>query len=189
MVSDMNADTKKEIRNRMERAIEAVRSELAKLRTGKASPALLDGVAVEYYGSKVPLRQVANISAPEPRLIVIQPWERNMLAEIERAILKSDLGLNPTNDGIVIRIPIPQLTEERRISLVKIAKKVGEDGKIVVRNIRREVNDKLKKMEKNSEISEDEMHRAQNEIQEVTDSSIKKIDEILALKEKEIMEI
>jgi len=185
----MIAELKKDTKERMQRAIETVRSELAKLRTGKATPALLDGITVEYYGSKVPLRQVANISAPEPRLIVIQPWERNMLAEIERAILKSDLGFNPTNDGIAVRIPIPQLTEERRLSLVKLAKKVGEEGKISVRNIRRDTNDKLKKMEKSSEISEDEMYRAQDEIQEYTDNGIKKIDHILELKEAEIMEI
>ena len=185
----MIADTKKETKNRMERTIEALRSELAKLRTGKASPALLDGVTVEYYGSKVPVRQVANISAPEPRLIVIQPWERNMLAEIERAILKSDLGLNPTNDGIVIRIPIPQLTEERRHSLVKIAKKVGEDGKIVIRNIRRDANEQLKNLKKQNEISEDELFKCQSEVQKITDDYIKKSDAIFSAKEKEIMEI
>ena len=180
---------KNDAKRRMEMAVENVRSELAKLRTGKATPALLDGITVEYYGSRVPLKQVANVGAPEPRLLVIQPWEKSLLGEIEKEILKSDLGLNPTNDGLVIRIPIPQLTEERRQSLVKLAKKFGEEGKIAIRNVRRDANEKLKKAEKNHEISEDNMHTAQEDIQKMTDDFIKKIDEILALKEKEIMEI
>jgi len=185
----MIEETKKDTQNRMELTLENVRGELARLRTGKATPALLDGIHVEYYGSNMPLKQVANVSAPEPRLLVVQPWDRNLLGEIEKAILKSDLGLNPTNDGIVIRIPIPALTEERRKSLVKVAKKIGEDGKIAIRNIRRDANEKLKKAEKNHEISEDDLHRAQDKVQEITDDFIKKIDELLALKEKEIMEI
>jgi len=173
----------------MELSVESIRSELAKLRTGKATPTLLDNISVDYYGANTPLRQVANVSAPEPRLLVIQPWEKNLLGEIEKAILKSDLGLNPTNDGIVIRIPIPQLTEERRHALVKIAKKIGEDGKIAIRNIRRDANDHLKKAEKIHDISEDELHRALDDTQHVTDDFIKKIDEILILKEKDIMEV
>lgn len=185
----MIEETKKDAQKRMELSLETVRNELARLRTGKATPALLDSITVNYYGSNVPLRQVANISAPEPRLLVIQPWERTMLGEIEKAILKSDLGLNPTNDGIVVRIPIPTLTEERRIALVKVAKKIGEEGKIAIRNIRRDANEKLKKAEKNHEISEDELHLAQEKIQEITDTFIKKIDELLQHKEKEIMEI
>lgn len=179
--------TKKDAKERMEKALETVRSDFAKLRTGKATPALLDGIRIDYYGTPTPLKQVANISAPEPRLLVVQPWERNMLAEIERAIIKSDLGLNPTNDGIVIRIPIPQLSEERRRELVKIAKKNAEEGRVAVRNIRRDVNERLKKAEKAGEISEDESRNAQEDIQKLTDEYIKKIDDLLASKEKEIM--
>ncbi len=178
---------KKDAKERMEKAVETVRSDFAKLRTGKATPALLDGIKVDYYGNPVPIKQVANVSAPEPRLLVVQPWERRMLADIERAIIKSDLGLNPANDGIVIRIPIPQLSEERRRDLVKVAKKNAEEGRVAVRNIRRDINEKLKKAEKAGEISEDESRDAQNDIQKLTDDYIKKIDELLALKEKEIM--
>ena len=180
-------NVKKETKERMEKAVDVVRSEFAKLRTGKASPALLDNIKVDYYGSTMPIKQVANISAPEPRLLVIQPWEKSMLAEIERAIQKSDLGFNPSSDGIVIRIPIPQLTEERRKDLVKIAKKHAEEGKISIRNVRRDANEKLKQAEKVSEVSEDQMHDGQNDVQKLTDDYVKKIDEILELKEKEIM--
>ncbi len=183
----MIENTKKDARMRMEKAVELLRADLLKLRTGKATPALLDSVTVDYYGSRMPIKQVANISAPEPRLLVIQPWEKNMLGEIEREILKSDLGLNPTNDGIVIRIPIPQLTEDRRRDLVKIAKKSAEDSKVAIRNVRRDANEKLKQAQKSSDISEDNMHDAQDDIQKLTDEFVKKIDEIVALKEKEIM--
>ncbi|OPZ73115.1 MAG: Ribosome-recycling factor [bacterium ADurb.Bin478] len=182
-------DVKKDVKHRMDQAVETVRTELAKLRTGKASPAILDGITVNYYGANTPLRQVGNVSAPEPRLLVVQPWDRSLLGEIEKAILKSDLGLNPTNDGIVIRVPIPTLTEERRQSLVKVAKKITEDGRVAVRNIRRDANEKLKKLEKDHKISEDDLHRSQDEMQKLTDECVKKLDEILALKEKEIMEI
>jgi len=185
----MVEEIKKDVKHRMEAAVENVRGELAKLRTGKATPAILDGITVNYYGTNTPLRQAANVSAPEPRLLVIQPWDRSMLGEIEKAIQKSDLGLNPTNDGIVVRIPIPQLTEERRVSLVKVAKKVAEEGRIAVRNVRRDGIERLKKLEKESKISEDEMHRSQENVQSMTDDLIKKIDEILVLKEKDIMEI
>ncbi len=187
MVIDMIERVKKDARARMEKAVDVLRSEFAKLRTGKATPALLDGISVDYYGNATPIKQVANISAPEPRLLVIQPWEKNMLGEIEKAILKSDLGLNPTNDGIVIRIPIPQLTEERRRDLVKVAKKHAEESKVAIRNVRRDANEKLKRAQKSSEISEDNMHDAQDDIQKLTDDFVKKIDEMLALKEKEIM--
>jgi ribosome recycling factor len=182
-------EVKKDVKHRMEQAIESVRSELAKLRTGKATPAILDGITVNYYGTNTPLRQVGNVSAPEPRLLVIQPWDRSLLAEIEKAIQKSDLGLNPINDGIVIRIPIPTLTEERRQSLVKVGKKIAEDGRVAVRNIRRDANEKLKKLEKDHKISEDDLHRSQDDMQKMTDDFVKKLDEILALKEKDIMEI
>jgi ribosome recycling factor len=185
----MIEDVKKDVKHRMEQAVETVRQELSKLRTGKASPAILDGITVNYYGTNTPLRQVANVSAPEPRLLVVQPWDRGLLGEIEKTILKSDLGLNPTNDGIVIRIPIPALTEERRQSLVKVAKKITEDGRVAIRNVRRDANEKLKKLEKDSKISEDELRRSQDETQKMTDEYIKKLDDILALKEKDIMEI
>lgn len=185
----MIEDVKKDVKHRMEQAVETVRQELSKLRTGKASPAILDGITVNYYGTNTPLRQVANVSAPEPRLLVVQPWDRGLLGEIEKTILKSDLGLNPTNDGIVIRIPIPALTEERRQSLVKVAKKITEDGRVAIRNVRRDANEKLKKLEKDSKISEDDLRRSQDETQKMTDEYIKKLDEILALKEKDIMEI
>lgn len=186
---DMIEEIKKNTQLRMDKAIENLRSGYVKLRTGKATPALLDSITVNYYGSQMPIKQVANISAPEPRLLVIQPWEKSMLGEIEKAILKSDLGFNPTNDGIVCRIPIPQLTEERRRDLVKIAKKEAEEGKIAIRNVRRETNEKLKKAEKNRDISEDIMHTTIEEIQKMTDDCVKKIDEILEVKEKEIMGI
>ncbi|MBN2356256.1 ribosome recycling factor [candidate division KSB1 bacterium] len=185
----MIEEIKKDVRHRMDLAVESVRNELAKLRTGKASPAILDGLTINYYGTNTPLRQLANVSAPEPRLLVIQPWDRSLLGEIEKAILKSDLGLNPTNDGIVVRIPIPSLTEERRESLVKVAKKIAEEGRVAIRNVRRDANDKLKKLEKDHSISEDAMHRGQDEIQSVTDELVKKIDEILTLKETEILEV
>ncbi len=173
---------------RMKKAVEATESELAKIRTGKASPAILDTIRVEYYGNNVPIKQVASISAPEPRLIVIQPWEKRMLSEIEKAIMKSDLGLNPVNDGTVIRVPFPPLTEERRRDLVKLVHKLGEEGRVAVRNIRRDANEKLKKAEKNHEISEDDLHRGQKEIQELTDEYIEKIDKVIQAKEKEILE-
>ncbi len=189
MVSKMIDSTKNEAKKKMELAVESVRGDFVKLRTGKATPALLDGIQVEYYGSNVPLKQVANVSAPEPRLLVVQPWEKNLISEIEKSILKSDLGFNPTNDGIVIRIPIPQLTEERRQAMVKLAKKAGEDGKIAIRNIRRDANEKLKKSQKASDISEDEMHTAQEDVQKLTDDFVKKIDELVVIKEKEILEI
>ncbi len=189
MVNDMIEETKNDAKKRMDQSLESLKVEFARLRTGKASPALLDSISIEYYGSKMPVRQVANVSAPEPRLIVVQPWDKKMLGEIEKAILKSDLGLNPTNDGIVVRVPIPQLTEERRVSLVKLAKKAGEDSKIAVRNIRRDANEKLKKLEKDHVISEDNMHNAQDDIQKITDDYIKKIDDLVSAKEKDIMEI
>jgi ribosome recycling factor len=185
----MIEEIKKDSTHRMDLAVESLRGELAKLRTGKATPALLDGISIDYYGSKMQLKQVANVSAPEPRLLVIQPWEKTLLGEIERTILKSDLGLNPTNDGIVIRIPIPQLTEERRQTLVKVAKKIGEEGKVAIRNIRRDANEKIKKAEKDHKISEDDSRKGQDQIQKITDDYTKKIDEILTHKEKDILEV
>lgn len=173
----------------MQKAVENTKDELKKIRTGKASPALLDTIRVSYYGSTVPIKQVASINTPEPRLITIQPWEKNMIGEIEKAILKSDLGLNPVNDGILIRLPIPQLTEERRKDLVRLCHKLAEEGRVAVRNIRRDANDKLKKSEKEHAISEDQYHTTIDEVQQVTDKYIVEIDEILKHKEEEIMEV
>ncbi|MBC7186312.1 MAG: ribosome recycling factor [Calditrichaeota bacterium] len=175
-------------KRRMRASVENITAELAKIRTGKASAALLDAVRVEYYGAQVPIKQVANIGVPEPRLITIQPWDRTVIGAIEKAILKADLGLNPINDGHLIRLPIPELTEERRKELVKVCKKIAEEGRIAVRNVRRDANDKLKLAEKNHEISEDDSHRYQEKVQELTDEIIKEIDQLLEKKEAEIME-
>ena len=185
---DIN-ELKKDADHRMKRAVENIKQEFAKIRTGRATPALLDGVKVSYYGSIVPLSQAATITIPEPRLIAIQPWDRNMISEIEKAILKSDLGLTPSNDGTFVRIPIPQLSEERRKDLARLVKKFAEEGRIAIRNVRRDVNDHLKKMQKDHIISEDELSVVLDETQEITDKNIKEIDELLEKKEKEIMEV
>ncbi|MFQ6113273.1 MAG: ribosome recycling factor [bacterium] len=182
-------DIQKDAEERMQKAVDNTRIELTKIRTGKASPALLDTIRVSYYGSTVPLKQVASISTPEARLLTIQPWEKSLIGEIEKAILKSDLGLNPVNDGTLIRLPIPQLTEERRRDLVRLCNKLGEEGRIAIRNIRRDANEQLKKKEKNHEISEDQYHTAVDEVQRITDKYIKHIDELLKNKEAEIMEV
>ncbi len=176
-------------KHRMGKSVENFIHELTKIRTGRATPTLLDTVKVDYYGQTVPLNQAASVSVPEPRLLVVQPWEKNMLAEIERGIMKADLGLNPSNDGTVIRIPIPQLSEERRKDLVKLVHKFAEEAKIAIRNIRRDTNDHLKKMEKNHEISEDQLSNDLDKVQEITDEHIKKVDEVLSGKEKEVMEV
>jgi len=173
----------------MDGAINAFHDELVKIRTGRATPAILDGVKVDYYGQKVPLNQAATITAPEPRLLVVQPWEKKMLAEIEKEILKADLGLNPGNDGNVIRIPIPQLSEERRKDLAKLVHRFAEEARIAVRNVRRDANDHLKKLEKNHEISEDELSIYLDEVQEITNEHVKKIDEMMKTKEEEIMKV
>ncbi len=179
----------KDAKHRMDRAVETFSNELTKIRSGRANPALLDGIRVDYYGQTVPLNQAATITVPEPRLIVVQPWEKSMLAEIEKAILKADLGLNPSNDGSIIRLPIPQLSEERRKELVKLIHKFAEEGKIAIRNVRRDVNDHLKRLEKNHELSEDELSVELDEVQKITDEHTKKIDEIVERKEKEILEV
>ncbi len=180
---------KNDVAAKMEASLEALRKDFSSIRTGRAHLGLLDGISVDYYGTMTPLSQVAALSVPDPRTITVQPWEQNMVAVIEKAIFKSDLGLTPSNDGKVIRLPIPALTEERRQQIVKQAKKRGEDAKVSVRNARREGNDKLKKLEKNKEITADEHKRVQDEIQKLTDAHIKKIDEIVAHKEAEIMEV
>ena len=173
----------------MQGAIDALKKEFAAIRTGRASMALLDGIIVDYYGTPTPVQQLASLSIPESRQIAIQPWEQRLIPEIEKAIMKSDLGLTPMNDGKLIRINIPILTEERRKQLVKVVKKRAEESKIAVRNIRRDGNEELKKLEKEEHISEDEVKKEHDEIQKITDSFIKKIDELLAHKENEIMEV
>jgi ribosome recycling factor len=179
----------KNTEDRMKKAVEVVREELVKIRTGKATTALLDSVRVDYYGSMVPLHQVANVSTPDVHTISVQPWEKNMLAPIDKAILNANLGLNPINDGNVIRVPIPPLNEERRRELVKLVKKFGEEGKIAVRNVRRDAIEHLKKEEKDNHMPEDERKRSEQEAQKFTDKHIKEIDNLLAVKEKEIMEV
>lgn len=178
-----------ETRKKMEKALEVSARETSSIRTGRATMSLLDGINVDYYGAKSPINQVASVSIPEARLMVIQPWDKSIIGEIERAILKADLGLNVNNDGNVIRITVPELTEERRKELAKHAGKLSEEGKIAIRNIRREANDILRKMEKSGDLPEDDSRREQSEVQDLTDEYIKKIDEILQIKEKEIMEL
>jgi len=179
----------KRAKDHMEKALENLHHELAGIRTGKANPGLLDAIRVDYFGQMVPLKQVANIAVPDPRLITIQPWDKSVVAGIEKAIMASDLGLNPQSDGVIIRLPVPPLTEERRRELVKVVKRMGEESKVAVRNVRRDSNDRIKKLEKEHEISEDAMHDKQDEIQKITDEFTHKIDESVAAKEKEIMEI
>lgn len=177
-----------EAEGHMEKSLELAEMELSSIRTGKASPSLLDSIKVNYYGAMVPLKQVANIAVPDPKLITIQPWEKPLVGEIVKAIQSSSLGLNPQSDGSFIRIPLPPLTEERRIELVKTVKQMVEEVKVAIRNVRRDANEKLKKLEKEHEVSEDEYHRYHKEIQELTDESIEKIDKLFAAKEKEILE-
>ncbi len=185
----MIADVKANAGTGMGKALEAFKRDLSKVRTGRASLALLDSVQVDYYGTPTPLNQVGSLAVPEPRLITIQPWEKNLIGEIERAILKADLGLNPNSDGQLIRLVFPPLTEDRRKEMVKQVKRMGEDAKVVVRNTRREANDALKKLEKGKEISEDELKRGEKEIQEVTDDYVARVDQVIAEKEKDLMEI
>lgn len=182
-------DAYKDVKNKMEGALTALKKEFGTLRAGRASLSVLDNIHVEYYGVPTPLSQVASLSVPESRLIVIQPWESKILPDIEKAIMKSDLGLMPTNDGKLIRLSFPPLTEDRRKEIVKVAKKMAEESKVAVRNIRREGNDFVKELEKEKEISEDDLKKGQEEIQKITDSFIAKIDETTAHKEKEIMEV
>lgn len=185
----MLPDLLDETKVRMEKTIISLRDEFAHIRTGRASSNLVDRIKISYYDTLTPLKQIANISIPESNLIVIQPWDKNCLSEIEKAIWKSDLGLAPSIDGNIIRLTIPPLNEERRKELVKLVKKDAENGKISIRNIRREVNDLVKKEEKESNISEDECKNYQNKIQILTDEYTEKIDKLLKLKEKEIMEV
>ncbi|MFO7738672.1 MAG: ribosome recycling factor [Desulfatiglandaceae bacterium] len=177
-----------ELRQKMAKTGEALQRDFKRIRTGRASAALLDGIKVDCYETQMPLEQVSSISVPESRLITIQPWDQSIIGGIEKAILKSELGLTPMNDGKIIRISIPPLTEERRKELAKVAKKMAEDSKIAIRNHRREANEMFKDLKNDKEISEDEMYKSQDEVQKITDDFIKKIDKISAEKEKEIIE-
>ncbi len=183
----MKDEVLSETRRKMDKVLEAMARDLSRVRTGRASVALLEGIRVDCYGTSMPLPQVASLAAPEPRLLTVQPWDPTVLGDIEKAILKSDLGLNPVNDGKIIRLPIPALTTERRKELVKMIKKMEEEGKVALRNVRREANDDLKEMKKEKILSEDEVHRAQDEVQKITDEYIKKVEAQAADKEKEIM--
>ena len=174
---------------RMDTSIEHTRTEFNTVRTGRASTALLDRITVEYYGTPTPLANMASISAPEPRLISVQPYDPSQIKAIEKVIMESDLGLTPSNDGKVIRLPIPSLTEERRKELVKVVRRLGEDGKIAIRNVRRDVMKHLEELVKNGEVGDDEEHRAEGAVQKLTDDHVKKIDEMLKNKEAEIMEV
>lgn len=185
----MVKDILKETETKMKKAVEVVRQEFIKIRTGKATTALLDGIKVDYYGSLMPLNQVGNVGTPDIHTISITPWDKAMIGAIEKAIQTANLGLNPANDGTVVRVPIPPLNEERRKELVKLIKKFAEDGKIALRNIRRDAIDHLKKSEKEEHFSEDERKRGEDEAQKLTDKFIKEIDSHVALKEKEIMEV
>lgn len=185
---DMN-ELMRDCEKRMQKAVENMKLEFSKIRTGRASTALLDTVRVSYYGNMVPLKQVGTINTPEPRLITIQPWEKNMIGEIEKAIMKADLGLTPVNDGNIIRLPIPQLTEERRKDLVRLCHKLAEEGRIAIRNIRRDANDSLKKAQKDTEISEDQCHTAMADVQKLTDQYVSQVDDLLKAKEDEVMEV
>jgi len=185
----MIKETEKSMQDKMEKTINVLKHDLSTLKAGRANPSLLDRITVEYYGAVTPLNQLANIAAPEPRILTISPWDVKSIPLIEKAILKSDLGINPSNDGKLIRLVVPQLTEERRRELVKVVKKYGEDAKVAVRNIRREANDHLKKLKKDSKITEDELKKSEEDTQKTTDKYIKEIDKAMELKEKEILEV
>jgi ribosome recycling factor len=185
----MGDEELKEFREKMTKTMAAFESDLNKIRTGRASLAILDGIRVDYYGSPTPINQVATMAIPESRLITIKPWDPSIIGEIEKAVLKSELGVTPVNDGKTIRITIPKLTEERRKELVKVVRRKGEEGKVAIRNIRREANDWYRSLEKEKAISEDELHKGLEEVQKLTAEFIQRVDEILDLKEKEILEI
>ncbi|MGI6357519.1 MAG: ribosome recycling factor [Bacillota bacterium] len=176
-------------KEKMEKSVQVLKKDLAGLRAGRATPALLDKVLVDYYGVPTPIAQMASVSVPEPRVLVIQPWDKGQVKPIEKAIQKSDLGLNPITDGAIIRLTIPQMTEERRRELVKTVRKKAEECRVAIRNVRRDANDMLKELQKGHEISEDEQKRAQDEVQKLTDKYIKNVDEVCAAKEAEVMEV
>lgn len=185
MIADVIADA----RTRMQKALEVTRHEFASLRTGRASPALLEQVRVEYYGVPTPITQLATVTVPEPRLLVIQPWDKKMVKEVERAILKSELGLVPSSDGTHVRVPIPSLTEERRKDLVKVAHRHAEEGRVAVRNVRREAKEMIEELEDGGGVSEDDAKRGLEELQKLTDKVIADLDAFLASKDKEIMDV
>ncbi|EKE69204.1 ribosome recycling factor [Gallaecimonas xiamenensis] len=184
MINEIKADAK----TRMEKSLEATKSQMAKVRTGRAHPSLLDSIRVDYYGAASPLKQVANITAEDARTLAITVFDRNMIQAIEKAIMMSDLGLNPSSAGTTIRIPLPPLTEERRKDLVKLVRGEAENGRVAIRNVRRDANNDIKALLKDKEISEDDERRAQDEIQKLTDAFVKQVDEVLAAKEAELME-
>jgi ribosome recycling factor len=183
----MKTEIMKEMKRKMDRALEVLGQDFARIRTGRASVALLEGIKVDAYGTYMPISQVASLAAPEPRLLTVQPWDTALMSDLEKSILRSDLGLTPSNDGKIIRIPIPPLTTERRKELVKSTKKMTEESKVALRNLRRDANEQLKELKKDKQISEDEVFKAQDEVQKVTDDYIKKLDVLAAEKEKEIM--
>jgi ribosome recycling factor len=183
------ADVVTELKGRIDKTLDDLRKDLTKVRTGRASPNLLDGIRVDYYGTPTPLSGVANITSPEPRLIVIKPWERTVLKDIEKAIREANLGINPMNDGEVIRLPFPPLTEERRKGIAKQVKTKGEDHKVAIRNIRRDANEAIKAQLKDKKITEDDSKRLTEKVQKETDDGVKKVDEIISKKEKEVMEV
>lgn len=185
----MIKEISKNAQEKMEKTVGVLRHELSTLRAGRANPSILDRISVEYYGTDTPLNQLANISAPEPRVLMISPWDAKTIGLIEKEIHKSDLGINPSNDGKVIRLVIPQLTEERRKELSKLVRKYAEEAKVAVRNVRRDANDHLKKLKKDSEITEDELKKSEDDTQKLTDNFIKEIDRVAENKEKEIMEV
>ncbi len=185
MVKDILRDAEE----KMQKTIEFLTKDLSTLRAGRANPAMVEKITVDYYGESTPINQLGNITVPEARLLVIQPWDKSIIPDIEKAIYRSDLGITPSNDGVVIRIAIPQLTEERRKELVKVVKKKGEETKVAIRNIRRESNDMLKMSEKEKMISEDENKKGMDEIQKYTDKYVKNVDQVLQAKEKDIMEV
>lgn len=176
-------------KERMERALEAMRREFTGVRTGKASPALLDSVRVEAYGGHMPLNQVGTVSVPEPRLLTVQPWDRTLIKAIEKALQESDLGLNPSNDGSMIRIPIPALTEERRREYVRLLHKMAEEGRVAIRQARKDANDEIKQRQKDSELSEDDSRREQDDVQKLTNQYVERVDELLKRKEAEVLEV
>jgi ribosome recycling factor len=178
-----------EAEDKMKKAIEAINRELAAVRTGKASPKILDGIKVDYYGTPTPLKQVASISAPDAKQLLVQPWEKQLIPEIIKAIQKADLGLNPIAEAAVVRVPIPALNEDRRRDMVKLVKKIGEDGKIAIRNIRRDANDKLKNAEESKKITEDDLEKGEKRVQDLTNKNINHIDDIVKAKEQEVMEV
>jgi len=185
----MIKETEKSMQDKMEKTLSVLKHDLSTLKAGRANPSLLDRISVEYYGTATPLNQLANIAAPEPRVLTISPWDVKSIPLIEKAILKSDLSINPSNDGKLIRLVVPQLTEERRKELVKVVKKYGEDAKVAVRNIRRDANDHLKKLKKDGDITEDELKKSEEDTQKTTDKYIKEIDKAMEAKEKEILEV